>query len=441
MFRVRGNEFACVIVEPIVGNMGCVPPDPGYLKLMRDVTARHGAVLIFDEVMTGFRVAVGGAQQLYDIRPDLTTLGKVIGGGLPVGAYGGRADIAEQGRTGRTGVSGRHAFRKSTGGCGRPCGIATPGTPEALRKARSRSGVEALERGLTDAMSKAGVVGSVNRVGSMFTLFFTDRKVVDFTTAKTSATRFDSTRTFKPCLKEELICRHRSSKLLLFPRPTRTPISIARSRRRGMRLANCRRQVFCNSLSCCVRDFRPNNTSRTMSNTPAPYGSWKSPITTSLLTSAGVSIGQIELGDDCLYWSEGRPMDGGRVVIVRRTHDGVSNGMSHRHPFNARSRVHEYGGGSYTVRGNSVLLHEFCRPANVPASRRSSGSQPHHTRSLPQPASLRYADARVTPPQRSHEGRQHPRSRHPVVAAIPISPVSRHPNVSCSRTNRLLIHK
>src|SRR5882672_3341030 len=93
MFLVRGNEIACVIVEPIVGNMGCVAPNPGYLELMRDVTARHGAVLIFDEVMTGFRVAAGGAQELYGIRPDLTTLGKVIGGGLPVGAYGGRADI------------------------------------------------------------------------------------------------------------------------------------------------------------------------------------------------------------------------------------------------------------------------------------------------------------------------------------------------------------
>ena len=92
-FQSRGSDTACVIVEPIVGNMGCVAPIPGYLKRMRDVTARHGAVLIFDEVMTGFRVAAGGAQQLYDIRPDLTTLGKVIGGGLPVGAYGGRADI------------------------------------------------------------------------------------------------------------------------------------------------------------------------------------------------------------------------------------------------------------------------------------------------------------------------------------------------------------
>ena len=92
-FRARGAQIAGVIVEPVVGNMGCVPPAPGYLQALREITARHGALLIIDEVMTGFRVAFGGAQQLYGIRPDLTTLGKVIGGGLPIGAYGGRADI------------------------------------------------------------------------------------------------------------------------------------------------------------------------------------------------------------------------------------------------------------------------------------------------------------------------------------------------------------
>src|SRR5689334_16542630 len=92
-FRAHGDQIAAVIVEPVVGNMGCVPPQPGFLQAMREVTARFGALLIFDEVMTGFRVAFGGAQQLYRIKPDLTTLGKVIGGGLPVGAYGGRKDI------------------------------------------------------------------------------------------------------------------------------------------------------------------------------------------------------------------------------------------------------------------------------------------------------------------------------------------------------------
>src|SRR5215813_685157 len=92
-FHRHGSSIAAVIVEPVVGNMGCVPPQPGYLEAMREITARHGALLIFDEVMTGFRVAFGGAQERYGIRPDLTTLGKVIGGGLPVGAYGGRKDI------------------------------------------------------------------------------------------------------------------------------------------------------------------------------------------------------------------------------------------------------------------------------------------------------------------------------------------------------------
>src|SRR5204863_1947159 len=92
-FRAHGERIASVIVEPVVGNMGCVPPAPGFLAALREITARNGALLIFDEVMTGFRLARGGAQELYGIRPDLTTLGKVIGGGLPIGAYGGRADI------------------------------------------------------------------------------------------------------------------------------------------------------------------------------------------------------------------------------------------------------------------------------------------------------------------------------------------------------------
>src|SRR5207247_1752687 len=92
-FRERGDKIAAVIVEPVVGNMGCVPPREGFLEALRRITAQHGALLIFDEVMTGFRVALGGAQQRYGIKPDLTTLGKIIGGGLPVGAYGGRAEI------------------------------------------------------------------------------------------------------------------------------------------------------------------------------------------------------------------------------------------------------------------------------------------------------------------------------------------------------------
>ena len=92
-FRNQGDKIAAVIIEPVVGNMGCVPPAPGFLEGIRAITEKHGALFIFDEVMTGFRVAYGGAQQRYNIRPDMTTIGKVIGGGLPIAAYGGRADI------------------------------------------------------------------------------------------------------------------------------------------------------------------------------------------------------------------------------------------------------------------------------------------------------------------------------------------------------------
>ena len=99
-----------MIVEPVAGNMGVVPPVPGFLEGLREITARAGALLIFDEVMTGFRVAYGGAQALYGVRPDLTCFGKIIGGGLPVGAYGGQRTIMQTGRAGRAGLSGGYAF-------------------------------------------------------------------------------------------------------------------------------------------------------------------------------------------------------------------------------------------------------------------------------------------------------------------------------------------
>src|SRR6185295_38751 len=95
IFEEQGSDIACVIVEPVAGNMGCVPPRAGYLEALREVTASNGALLIFDEVITGFRVAFGGAQELYGVKADLTCLGKIIGGGLPVGAFGGRADVME----------------------------------------------------------------------------------------------------------------------------------------------------------------------------------------------------------------------------------------------------------------------------------------------------------------------------------------------------------
>jgi glutamate-1-semialdehyde 2,1-aminomutase len=181
-FEARGSEIAGVIVEPIVGNMGCVPPKAGYLETMREVTARYGAVLIFDEVMTGFRVAAGGAQALYGIRPDMTTLGKVIGGGLPVGAYGGRADIMNK-------VAPAGPIYQAGTLSGNPLAVAAGlATLRRIEKENPYPKLEALgarlERGVTTQPSVR-----VNRVGSMFTVFFTAQDVVDFDSAKTCDTQ------------------------------------------------------------------------------------------------------------------------------------------------------------------------------------------------------------------------------------------------------------
>jgi glutamate-1-semialdehyde-2,1-aminomutase len=179
-FRAHGPKIASVIVEPVVGNMGCVPPAPGYLQALREITARHGALLIFDEVMTGFRVARGGAQELYGIRPDLTTLGKVIGGGLPIGAYGGRADImrliAPSGPVYQAGTLSGNPLAVSAG-LAMLRHIAAH--PEMYAQLESRAGRLA-------ASAPAGV--TVNRVGSMFTMFFTDQPVTDYESAKRSDT-------------------------------------------------------------------------------------------------------------------------------------------------------------------------------------------------------------------------------------------------------------
>lgn len=176
-FQARGRTTACVIVEPIVGNMGCVPPRPGYLQAMKDITARHGAVLIFDEVMTGFRVAAGGAQQLYGIRPDLTTMGKVIGGGLPVGAYGGRADIMNK-------VAPAGPIYQAGTLSGNPLAVAAGlAMLQRIERENPYPKLEALGARLEQGLENASV--RVNRVGSMFTVFFTSQDVVDFDTAKT----------------------------------------------------------------------------------------------------------------------------------------------------------------------------------------------------------------------------------------------------------------
>ena len=168
-FAETGDQIAAIIVEPVAGNMNCVPPLPGFLETLRSVCDEHGSVLIFDEVMTGFRVALGGAQALFDIRPDLTTLGKVIGGGMPVGAFGGRADIMDHiAPTGPVYQAGT----LSGNPVAMAAGIATleilsrPGTYRKLE----RLGAE-LERGTAENLRKTGVRAVQNRVGSISCLF------------------------------------------------------------------------------------------------------------------------------------------------------------------------------------------------------------------------------------------------------------------------------
>jgi len=181
------GQIACVILEPVVGNMGCVPPAPGYLEALREITRRDGAVLIFDEVMTGFRVAYGGAQQLYNIRPDLTTLGKVIGGGLPVGAYGGRAEIMDKvaplGPVYQAGTLSGNPLAMAAG-------LATLKHLKAHREIYTR--LESLAGVLVEkvaaAAEAAGVKLSANRAGSMFTWFFQAGKVTDWESAAKSDT-------------------------------------------------------------------------------------------------------------------------------------------------------------------------------------------------------------------------------------------------------------
>jgi glutamate-1-semialdehyde 2,1-aminomutase len=179
-FRAHGDRIAAVIVEPVVGNMGCVLPQPGFLEALRELTARHGAVLIFDEVMTGFRLARGGAQELYGIRPDLTTLGKVVGGGLPLAAYGGRADIMQK-------VAPVGPVYQAGTLSGNP--IAVSAGLAMLRHIEAHPEVYATLERLGAAVTAGVPPGvTVNRVGSMFTFFFTPDPVTDWDSAKKADT-------------------------------------------------------------------------------------------------------------------------------------------------------------------------------------------------------------------------------------------------------------
>jgi glutamate-1-semialdehyde 2,1-aminomutase len=180
------RSIACVIIEPVVGNVGCVLPRPGYLDTLRKLTQKHGIVLIFDEVMTGFRVSFGGAQEYYGIRPDMTCLGKVIGGGLPVGAYGGKKEIMSM-------VSPEGPVYQAGTLSGNPLAM-TAGieTIKELSKKGVYDRMEAkccrLEEGLRDAARRAGIATRFYRAGSMFCTYFTGKEVYSYSTAKLSDT-------------------------------------------------------------------------------------------------------------------------------------------------------------------------------------------------------------------------------------------------------------
>ena len=186
---IEGNrgEIAAIFIEPVGGNMGCVPADRDFLVALRDMCDEEGILLVFDEVMTGFRLARGGAQELYGIKPDITTLGKIIGGGLPVGAYGGRAEImnliAPAGPVYQAGTLSGNPLAMAAG-------LATLGViaEDAEFYSKLEDSSAYLEKGLGSAMDEKGSNYTINRVGSMMTVFFTDQEVRDFDTAKLSDT-------------------------------------------------------------------------------------------------------------------------------------------------------------------------------------------------------------------------------------------------------------
>jgi len=177
------DEIAAIILEPVVGNMGCVAPDPGYLKGLRDLCDKHQIVLVFDEVMTGFRLALGGAQELYNVMPDMTTLGKIIGGGLPVGAYGGKKEIMDVvsplGPVYQAGTLSGNPLAMAAGLAMLKQLQSNPSVYETINRTGSLIAHE-----LRNQLKEVGVKGTVNQVGSMFTLFFGDKSVTDFDSAK-----------------------------------------------------------------------------------------------------------------------------------------------------------------------------------------------------------------------------------------------------------------
>ncbi|EDP75178.1 glutamate-1-semialdehyde 2,1-aminomutase [Hydrogenivirga sp. 128-5-R1-1] len=185
-FSEHGEDIACVIVEPVAGNMGVVPPKEGFLKFLREITREYGSLLIFDEVITGFRLSTGGAQKLFEVEPDITCLGKILGGGMPVGAYGGSrelmSNVAPEGKVYQAGTLS-----------GNP--VAMVAGVETLKELRDKEPydqlsdrAERVSKAVSDMLKDKGIAHRINRVGSMFTVFFTDREVYDFESAKSSDT-------------------------------------------------------------------------------------------------------------------------------------------------------------------------------------------------------------------------------------------------------------
>lgn len=191
VMKEKGSDVACVIVEPVAGNMGLVPPAQGFLETLRELTHAAGSVLIFDEVITGFRVAYGGAQERYSIMPDITTLGKIIGGGMPVGAYGGSREImsriAPEGPVYQAGTLSGNPLAMSAG-IAMLKELKQPGFYERLNHR-----AESLEQGLRAAIEKTGISAQVDRVASILGLFFTRQAVQNIEDAKTSDLKMFST--------------------------------------------------------------------------------------------------------------------------------------------------------------------------------------------------------------------------------------------------------
>ena len=188
LFALEGDDIACLIVEPVGGNMGVVPPQPGFLKILRELTSKSGAILIFDEVITGFRVALGGAQSIYEVQPDLTCLGKIIGGGLPVGAYGGSKQLMDN-------IAPTGSIYQAGTLSGNP--LAMTAGNEMLKLLSESSVYDELERkseklcaGYKANVEELGIKARFTRIGSMFSMFFTDQEIIDFESVKSSDTDF-----------------------------------------------------------------------------------------------------------------------------------------------------------------------------------------------------------------------------------------------------------